>query len=111
MPDSYHSRKVRTRCPPKRFPSPLSSRSAQRTAVQLRPHQETGSCQMATSEPVVLHHRREDGGADGELSSATLVALLARVGGPHDVAGAIEQSRGLLQSRGTLRKLSGRKCP
>jgi len=31
-----------------------------------------------------------------ELSSATLVALLARVGGPHDVAGAIEQSRGLL---------------
>ena len=31
-----------------------------------------------------------------ELSSATLVALLARVGGPHDVAGAIEQSRRLL---------------
>jgi hypothetical protein len=31
-----------------------------------------------------------------ELSSATLVALLARVGGPHDVADALEQSRGLL---------------
>jgi transposase len=31
-----------------------------------------------------------------ELSSATLVALLARVGGPHDVARALEQSRNLL---------------
>lgn len=31
-----------------------------------------------------------------ELSSPTLVALLARVGGPHDVAGAIEQSHKLL---------------
>jgi transposase len=31
-----------------------------------------------------------------ELSSATLVALLARVGGPHDVAGALDQARGLL---------------
>jgi transposase len=32
-----------------------------------------------------------------ELSSATLVALLARIiGGPHDVAGAIAQSRALL---------------
>jgi hypothetical protein len=31
-----------------------------------------------------------------ELSSATLVAILTRVGGPHDVAAAIEQSRRLL---------------
>jgi transposase len=31
-----------------------------------------------------------------ELSSATLVALLARVGGPRDVAGVLEQSRRLL---------------
>lgn len=39
-----------------------------------------------------------------DLSSATLVALLARVGGPHDVAGAIEQSRHLLRgmSRGLM---------
>jgi hypothetical protein len=31
----------------------------QRTAVQLRLHQETKRCQNATSEPVVLHHGRE----------------------------------------------------
>ena len=36
---------------------------AQRTAVKQRPHQETESCQEATSEPVVRHHGREGGGA------------------------------------------------
>jgi hypothetical protein len=36
--------------------------SAQRTAVKQRPHQETERQQVAMSEPVVLHHGREDGG-------------------------------------------------
>jgi hypothetical protein len=40
----------------------LCSRSAQRTAVKQRPHQQNGRCQVATSEPVVLHHGREGGG-------------------------------------------------
>jgi hypothetical protein len=39
------------------------SLSAQRTAVKQRPHQETRRHQLATSEPVVLHHGREGGGA------------------------------------------------
>jgi transposase len=41
-----------------------------------------------------------------ELSSATLVALLARVGGPHDVAAAIEEARRLLSgmSHGLMSK-------
>jgi len=37
---------------------------AQRTALEQRPHQETGGCQVATREPVGLHHGRE-GGGDG----------------------------------------------
>ena len=32
---------------------------AQRTALKQRPHQETPTCQVATSEPVVVHHGRE----------------------------------------------------
>lgn len=40
--------------------------SAQRTAVKQRPHQETERLQVATTEPVVLHHGREDGGAGGD---------------------------------------------
>src|SRR5437868_649373 len=40
-----------------------SHRSVQRTAVKQRPHQETRRRQVATSEPVVLHHGRE-GGSD-----------------------------------------------
>jgi hypothetical protein len=39
---------------------PLSS-YAQRTAVKQRPHQETRRYQVATSEPVVVHHGREGG--------------------------------------------------
>jgi hypothetical protein len=35
--------------------------SAQRTAVQLRPQQETMTAQVATSEPVVHHHGRQAG--------------------------------------------------
>jgi hypothetical protein len=37
------------------------SRSGQRTAVKQRPHQQTSVQQVATSEPVVLHHGREGG--------------------------------------------------
>src|SRR5687767_1565133 len=42
--------------------SAFMSRSVQRTAVQLRPHQQTEKCHVATSEPVVGHHGREAGG-------------------------------------------------
>src|SRR5436190_779588 len=38
-----------------------NAESAQRTAVKLRPHPESTSCPVATSEPVVLHHGREEG--------------------------------------------------
>ena len=34
-------------------------RSAQRTAVQLRPHQQTMRYQVAKNEPVVVHHGRQ----------------------------------------------------
>ena len=46
-------------------------RSAQRTAVKQRPHQETRRCQVATSEPVVLHHGREGGGDAGDEARPT----------------------------------------
>jgi hypothetical protein len=36
--------------------------SVQRTAVKLRPHQETTAVQEAMTEPVVGHHGREGGG-------------------------------------------------
>jgi len=42
----------------------------QRTAVKLRPHQETTSWQIATSEPVVLHHGRERGGGRARRGAA-----------------------------------------
>ena len=52
--------------------------SAQRTAVKQRPHQETGSCQVATSEPVVLHHGREEGSTGGaEVRSSASTACWA----------------------------------
>src|ERR1041384_85590 len=55
---------------------------AQRTGVQLRPHQETGRHQVATSEPVVGHHGREGGSASGHearpsASTACWAALVA----------------------------------
>jgi hypothetical protein len=39
----------------------VSAPSAQRTAVKQRPHQETTSCQVAMTEPVVLDHGPEAG--------------------------------------------------
>src|SRR5207248_1126825 len=42
--------------------SRASHPSAQRTAVEQRPHQETGRQQVATSEPVLHHHGREGRG-------------------------------------------------
>src|SRR6188768_1974639 len=50
---------------------PVCIPSAQRTAVKQRPHQETERCQVATSEPVVLHHGRE-GGPDGSRPGAAV---------------------------------------
>jgi hypothetical protein len=50
------------------------SRLAQRTAVKLRPHQQTKRWQMTKAEPVVLHHGREgggDGGGDARPSAST----------------------------------------
>jgi hypothetical protein len=57
-----------------------------RTAVQQRPHQETGRVQVATSEPVVLHHGREGGrrssrrGAAGCCNSLLAGALVVESG-------------------------------
>src|SRR6186713_3348679 len=44
--------------------------SAQRSAVKQRPHQETRRHQVATSEPVVLHHGREGGGGRSRRGAA-----------------------------------------
>jgi hypothetical protein len=43
--------------------SKFETLSAQRTAVQLRPHQQTETLHGAMTEPVVIHHGREVGGA------------------------------------------------
>ena len=61
----------------------LSFPSAQRTAVKQRPHQETERSQVATTEPVVLHHGREGGGTDHDdvrptASTACWAALTQR---------------------------------
>ena len=55
-----------TSAPHCRVISAFITSPAQRTAVKQRPHQETGRCQVATSEPVVLHHGREGGGEGGD---------------------------------------------
>ena len=55
----------------------LSSRSAQRTAVKQRPQQETRRWQVATSEPVVLHHGREErGGRSRRRAAVSFNSLL-----------------------------------
>ena len=62
---------------------------AQRTAVKLRPHQEATTVEVATSEPVVLHHGRQTrqsskpGGSAGSFNS--LVGGVATA--PSDSAG------------------------
>ena len=59
------------------------ARSAQRTAVKQRPHQETGRPQVETSEPVVLHHGRQGDGAghDEVRPSASMACWAAFVEG------------------------------
>jgi hypothetical protein len=50
---------------------------AQRTAVKQRPHQQTESCQVATSEPVVHDHGREtDGPSHNEVRPSGFNGLL-----------------------------------
>jgi hypothetical protein len=56
--------------------------SGQRTAVKQRPHQEITSGQVATSEPVVLHHGRQGGGDchdEARPSASTAVRWAAYV--------------------------------
>jgi hypothetical protein len=54
---------------------------AQRTAVKLRPHQETTTCPVATSEPVVITTGdREDGTGKEEVRPSAFNGLL---GGAH----------------------------
>jgi hypothetical protein len=67
----------------RRRKSPHPLESGQRTAVKQRPHQQTVRHQVATNEPVVLHHGRE-GGGDGHdearpsASTACWAALVTR---------------------------------
>src|SRR5438046_995450 len=75
---------------------PFSSWSAQRTAVKQRPHQETEALQVATSEPVVLHHGREGGGAghDEVRPSASTACWAAAVSDVRDAVGRVLHHQG-----------------
>src|SRR5258706_533891 len=72
---------LRSRSRTEEIRSPVES--AQRTAVKQRPHQETRWSQVAMSEPVVLHHGREGGGAghDAARPSASTACWAALITG------------------------------
>ena len=73
----------------------VDSSPAQRTAVKQRPHQETGRHQVATSEPVVLHHGRE-GSGDGrdEVRPSVFNGLL---GGASEALNIVELAQLLVE--------------
>jgi hypothetical protein len=63
------------------------ARSAQRTAVKQRPHQETGRQQVATTEAVVLHHGREvDGDTQNEARPSASTACWAALAEAREIS-------------------------
>jgi hypothetical protein len=88
---------------------------AQRTAVQLRPHQQTIRAQLATTEPVVLEHGREVGGLRSRQRAAgycngLLGGLFQRIASVHGTRGVERVNSGKAQ-RQAESAIQERECP